>query len=461
MGFSPGDPISGEIAMFPDLQSRSALMFERAKLALPGGNSRHSLAVSPYPIYAASGSGCRVRDIDGSEYVDCINNMSANIHGHRHPAILAAVDRQMDRLISVGLPTEVEVELAETLCARVDSVERVRFANTGTEALMFAARAARAFTGRNKVAKIEGGYHGSYDALDVSNRPSPDAWGHAETPNVVRESGGFTDGSVADTIILPVNNLDATRSLIARHGDDLAAVVVDPLVSRMGFLKVDQAYLDMLREETERRGIVLVFDEVFSFRIGLQGAQGEVGIRPDLSTFGKVIGGGFPIGAVGGKADIMQMFSHLPKGRPIVEHSGTFNANPVSMAAGKAALDLFDAAAVSRLAGLGDRLREGLTRTLADLGLAWRVQGYGSLATILPFKDPARDYRAFHGAMAAANAGSTMAAFHRGMVNRGILPTFPAAFILSTAMDEAVIDSIVGAARESLSEIRNGSAQAA
>jgi glutamate-1-semialdehyde aminotransferase len=131
------------------------------------------------------------------------------------------------------------------------------------------------------------------------------------------------------------------------------------------------------------------------------------------------------------------------------------------MAAGKAALDLFDAAAVSRLAGLGDRLREGLTRTLADLGLAWRVQGYGSLATILPFKDPARDYRAFHGAMAAANAGSTMAAFHRGMVNRGILPTFPAAFILSTAMDEAVIDSIVGAARESLSEIRNGSAQAA
>lgn len=447
--------------MFPDTQSRSAQMFERAKASLPGGNSRHSLAVSPYPIYAASGSGCRVRDIDGSEYVDCINNMSANIHGHRHPAILAAVDRQLDKLISVGLPTEAEVELAEALCRRIDSVDLVRFANTGTEALMFAARAARAFTGRNKVAKIEGGYHGSYDALDVSNRPSPDAWGDSDAPNVVRESGGFTDGSVADTIILPVNNLQASRRLIERHSDDLAAIVVDPLVSRMGFLRVDQSYLDMLREETQRRGIVLIFDEVFSFRIGLQGAQGEVGICPDLSTFGKVIGGGFPIGAVGGKAEIMQMFSHLPKGRPTVEHSGTFNANPVSMAAGKVALDLFDSEAVSRLAALGDRLREGLTRALTDLGFPWRVQGYGSLASILPFQEPAKDYRAFHGAMASANAGAIMAAFHRGMINRGVLPTFPAAFILSTAMDEAVIDSVVEAARESLRDIRNGSAQAA
>ncbi|WP_374571306.1 aspartate aminotransferase family protein [Phenylobacterium sp.] len=447
--------------MYPDEKSRSAALFARAQAVLPGGNSRHSLAFAPYPIYAAAGEGCMVTDVDGASYIDCINNMSANIHGHRHPAVMEAATRQMEKLVSVGLPTEAEVTLAELMVARVDSVESIRFANSGTEALMFAVRAARAFTGRDLVAKIEGGYHGSYDALDVSNKPPAGAWGELDAPATVRESAGLTAGSVADTLVLPVNRVEATRALIERHGDRLAAIVLDPLVSRMGFLPLTAAYLAMVREETARRGIVLIMDEVFSFRLGPQGAQGAVGVRPDLSTFGKIIGGGFPIGAVGGRADIMDVFNHLPKGKPRVEHSGTFNANPVSMAAGAAALKLLDEAAFARLERLGDQLRDGLRGILKELSMPGQAPGQGSLLALLLHDRPVSDYRSFVETMTTTGAAREMAAFHRAMVNRGVLPVFPAAFILSTAMSEAVVDRILTAARESLRDVRDQQTAAA
>jgi len=446
---------------YPDERSVSAKLFELAQAVMPGGNSRHSLAFSPYPLYAATGEGAVVQDVDGRSYIDCINNMSAAIHGHRHPDILAAVNRQLDRLVSVGLPTEVEIELAELMVERVDSVETIRFANSGTEALMFAARAARAFTGRSLVAKIEGGYHGSYDALDVSNKPSPDEWGDPRAPATVRESAGFTDNSVADTLVLPVNDVEATRALIAEHGHELAAVVTDPLVSRMGFLPLTDDYLQMLRTETERRCIVLIFDEVFSFRLGPQGAQGAVGIRPDLSTFGKIIGGGFPIGAVGGRRDIMDVFNHLPDGRPKVEHSGTFNANPVSMAAGIASLKLLDAAAFDHLARLGDQLRSGVDSILAELGMPGRMQGRASLAALILHDRPVTDYRTFYDGMVRTDAMRLMAAFHRRMLNRGVLHVFPAGFILSTPMTTDTIGRVLEAARASLREIRDETAKEA
>lgn len=448
-------------AAFPNPKSRSATLFARAQAVMPGGNSRHSLAFAPYPLYAASGEGCTVIDADRKSYIDCINNMSATIHGHRHPAIAAAVDRQLGRLVSAGLPTEVEIELAELMVDRVSSVETIRFANSGTEALMFAARAARAFTGRRLIAKIEGGYHGSYDALDVSNRPSPDAWGDAAAPATVRESAGFTDNSVADTLILPVNDVDATRALIRAHGDDLAAIVTDPLVSRMGFLPLTAAYLNMLRDETAKRGIVLIFDEVFSFRLGVEGAQGRVGICPDLSTFGKIIGGGFPIGAIGGRRDIMDVFNHLPGGKARVEHSGTFNANPVSMAAGIAALKLLDEAMFAHLEALGQKLRNGIDSILAELGVAGRMQGDGSLAALILHDRPVSDYRSFYRGMVDSGAMPKLAAFHRAMLNRGVLHVFPAGFILSTPMTSATIDSILEAARDALREVRDLSARAA
>ncbi len=436
--------------MYPDAASTSARLFARAQAAMPGGNTRHSLAFGPYPLYAARGEGYRVWDVDGASYIDCINNMSANIHGHRHPAIGEAVARQMERVVSVGLPTESEIELAEVLIARVPSVERVRFANSGTEALMFAVRAARAFTGRRMIAKIEGGYHGAYDALDVSNRPSPQAWGEADAPATVRESEGFTDGAVADTIILPVNRVEATRALIERHGENLAAIVLDPLVSRMGFLPLSADYLAMVREETARRGIVLIVDEVFSFRVGPRGAQGAFGLTPDLSTFGKIIGGGFPIGALGGRADIMDVFNHRPHGKPRVEQSGTFNANPVSMAAGLAAMKLLDDATFAHLDALGARLRGGLDSIFRELGMPGRAHGMGSLAALVLHDKPVRDYRSFVDGIVSTGAMAKMGQWHAHMLNRGVLGVFPSGFILSTPMTSAVIDEILDAARQSL-----------
>ncbi len=443
--------------MYPDQRSRSAALFERARSVLPGGNSRHSIALAPYPIYAAEGEGCRLRDVDGAQYIDCIQNMSANIHGHRHPAILDAVATQLGKLVSTGLPTEVDIEFAELMTARVASVEKIRFANSGTEALMFAVRAARAFTGRQKVAKIEGGYHGSYDVLDVSNRPSPDAWGPPEAPVTVCESEGLGKGAVADTLVLPVNRPNETRAILERHGADLAAVVIDPLVSRMGFLSLTPEYLTLVRELTTRLGAVLIFDEVFSFRLGPQGAQGLVGVRPDLSAFGKIIGGGFPIGAVGGRAEVMEVFSHLPKGRPRVEHSGTFNANPVSMAAGLTAMKLLDHAAFAHLDALGEQLRGGLAAICAELGLPAQVQGRGSLFAMLPHQAAITDYRSFARALAASTFPGRWTDVHQHLINAGVLAIRPAAFTLCTPMTSDDIGAILEAARSALAATARGS----
>lgn len=438
--------------MFPDSNSRSAALFERAREVMPGGNSRHSVALRPYPIYAASGEGCQVTDADGRDYVDLINNMSANIHGHRHPVIMDAVSRQADRLVSAGMPTEAEIELAEVMVARVPSVDSIRFANSGTEALMFAVRAARAFTGRDLIAKIEGGYHGSYDALDVSNRPGPDAWGPADAPATVREGEGMTVGAVADTLVLPVNAVEPARHILRANAERLAAVVIDPLVSRLGFLPLSGEFLAMIAEETRAAGALLVYDEVFSFRLGLAGAQGAVGARPDLSTFGKIIGGGFPIGAVGGRRDVMDVFDHLAGRNPRVEHSGTFNANPISAVAGAAALGLLDQPAFDRLDRLGEGLRVGFHEIFRRLGIPGQMTGRGSLTALLPHDEPYTDYRSFAAALSKPGVGSMLAALNRGLINRGVLPVFPAAFILSTPMSDDIIDQVLTAGEAALQE---------
>lgn len=439
--------------MFPDPSSKSASLFARAQASLPGGNSRHSIAFAPYPIYAASGLGCEIRDADGTTYIDCINNMSANIHGHRHPAIMEAALKQQELLTSVGLPTETEIILAELLTARVPSVETVRFCNSGTEALMFAARVARAFTGRDMIAKIEGGYHGSYDSLDLSNRPSPDVWGDDDAPATVLEGSGITRAIADQTVILPVNRIEATRAIIKAKADRLAAVFIDPLVSRMGFLPLTDPYLKMLQEETARHGILLVFDEVFSFRLGRSGAQGRFGVSPDLTTFGKIIGGGYPIGALGGRREVMEVFNHLPSGKPKVPHSGTFFANPVSMAAGTAALNLLDESMFSHLDRLGDLLRTGLKDLSSRLGVAGQVMGLGSLVAFMPNSEPYSDYRGF--ARSAANAGGDAFKHFAGLINRGVLPVSPRGFILSTPMTEDTIGRILEAFEASVLAARD------
>ena len=318
--------------MYPDSNSSSQKMYDRALASLPGGNTRTTVFMKPYPIYAARGEGCRVWDLDGNVYIDCINNFTSQIHGHAHPALIKAATAQLALGSAFGLPTESEVDLAELLASRLPSVEQVRFANSGTEAVMMALKAARAHTGRPKIAKCEGAYHGSYDYAEVSLDPTPEAWGR-NAPVSVAYAKGTPDNVLADVVTIPFNDTEAAVSLIREHGPELACVLVDPMPNRAGLAPADRAYLEALRKVTREVGALLIFDEVITFRLGYRGAQGIWDIDPDLTTLGKIIGGGFPVGAIGGRKDVMAVFDPRP-GKPALPHGGTFSANPVTMRAG-------------------------------------------------------------------------------------------------------------------------------
>ena len=434
--------------MYPDPQSRSARLFERGQKVMPGGNSRSGVMYAPYPVYAASARGCRITDVDGVERVDFVNNWSSLIHGHGNPKILEAVARQAPQMMAVGMPTEVEIELAELMCSRVPSVERVRFSNSGSEGVLIALRAARAFTGRDKIAKAEGAYHGNPDSVEVSISPPPDKWGDPTAPASVPATEGIPAGVLRDTIVLPFNDVESTRRLIVANARELAAVIIDPVVSRMGFVHATPEYLSMLREVTREHGIVLVFDEVFSFRLGYHGAQGQVGIQPDLTAFGKIIGGGLPVGGTGGRADIMSVFDQT-RG-PRVEHAGTYNANPMTMAAGLACMQQMTPEAYARLASLGDRARNGLREALRVAGLPGAVYGTGSLVSLVFSDKPFNNFRELPLRQAEA---MRILALHRYLLNHGVLIVPYGMLILSTAMTEADIDFMVEQALGGMREI--------
>ncbi|MCW3836961.1 aspartate aminotransferase family protein [Sphingomonas canadensis] len=417
------------------LRPRSADLYRRAQQVMPGGNSRVTIFFPPHPPYADHGSGCRITDVDGVERIDFVNNYSSLIHGHCPPAIVEAVRRQVGDLFAVGLPTESEIDLAELITGRVASIEHIRFANSGTEGVMFAVKAARAFTGRPKIAKIEGAFHGSYDPSETSLASTPENWGGIDRPAAVALCHGTPASSLADTVVIPHNNVEVSRRLLREAGEQLAGVLIDPLPSRLHFMGTSPEFLAMLREETERLGALLIFDEVYSFRLGFGGAQEALGIRPDLTALGKIIGGGMPVGAVGGRADVMRVFV---EGGPKLVHGGTYNANPVTMVAGRTAMEMLDREAFARLERLGDRLRAGMAEILARRGIAGTVRGQGSLASIRFSDKPANDYRD----IVTDGADMELAArLHRGLLDSGIFCTSTLLFILSTPMDEAVIDT--------------------
>ena len=403
---------------------------------MPGGNSRHGVHFAPYPIYQASGQGCFITDVDGVERIDFVNNWSSLIHGHGNPQIIAAVSEQASRVMAVGAPTEVEIELAELFCDRLPGVERIRFSNSGTEAVLLALRAARAYTGRARIAKAEGAYHGKIDAVAISTAPVPERWGDPQQPASVPDSEGIPPRALDDTIVLPFNDIDATRTLLAEHSDELAAVIIDPLVSRMGFLPATPDYLSMLRETTAANGIVLIFDEVFSLRLGYNGAQGEVGITPDLTALGKVIGGGLPAGATGGSAEVMSVFDGS-SGHVRVEHAGTYNANPMTMSAGLACMRQLSPEAFARLNALGDRARAGLRDALQVSGLRGQVLGQGSLISLV-FND--KPFHNFRELPIGPHELESIISLHRYLLNHGVQMIPFGSFILSTAMTEANID---------------------
>jgi glutamate-1-semialdehyde 2,1-aminomutase len=420
--------------------SRSAALFARAQGVLPGGNSRTTVYMAPYPPYAAAGDGCWVTDVEGDRRLDCLNNYTALIHGHAHPAVVEAATRRLAQGASFPLPTPEEVDLATLLCERVPSAERVRFTNSGSEAVMVALKGARAFTGRPKIAKFEGAYHGSYDYAEVSLASTAETWGSLAAPASTPYSRGTPPAVLEDVVVLPFNHTAHAVARIEREAAHLAAVLIDPVPNRIGLIPADVEFLQAMREVTRAHGIVLIFDEVISFRVDYHGAQGALGVTPDMTTLGKIIGGGFPVGAVAGRAEVMAVFDPTRGAPPAAPHGGTFNANPVTMAAGLVAMRLLTPDAYARLADLGAKLRASLDDCFEQAGVPGRVTGMGSLFRLHPMDRELRDYRSTR---STPEEGERLVRLVRRLLEHGVLMSVTGLGCLSTAMGEAEIESLM------------------
>jgi glutamate-1-semialdehyde 2,1-aminomutase len=422
-------------------ESATARLFEEASRYMPGGTSRLHYYSKPYPIYARSGKGALLTDVDGVERLDFLNNMTALIHGHANERVNQAIREQLERGTAFSEPTEQELALAKLLCERV-GLDRIRFANSGTEAVMMAIKLARAFTGRSKIAKFEGFYHGYYDYVQVSFSSTPDNWGPLDAPVSTPSSGGLADSVTReDVITLPYNDREGVEGLLAQHGPSLAAVICDPLSNKAGFPLPAEGFLQYLRDITRAYGIVLIYDEVISFRVGYRGAQGKYGGAPDLTAFGKIMGGGLPVGAVGGAAEVMAMLDPT-SGPARVISGGTYSGNPLTAVAGPAALEQVTPEVYARLDALGERLRSRGNAALRALGEPAQLTGDGSLFRVMMTADPITDYRA---GVQHASPASRFAQLHLNLLDEGVIISKEGLACISTPMGEPEVDYFVSA----------------
>lgn len=424
--------------------SHSAELFERAALRIPGGvNSpvRAWRAVGGSPLFVARAAGATVWDSDGRAYIDYLGSWGPMILGHAHPAVVAAIRAALDNGSSFGAPTEAEVELAEVLCAAVPSMDMVRCVSSGTEATMTAIRLARGFTGRPKLLKFDGCYHGHVDALLVRAGSGAATFG-------VPDSAGVPAATAGDTLVARHNDLDQVRKHFAAAGDAIAAVVVEPVAGNMGLVPPAPGFLAGLREVTERAGALLIFDEVISgFRLGYGGYQSIAGIQPDLTCLGKIVGGGLPLAAFGGRREVMECLAPLGP----VYQAGTLSGNPLAVAAGLATLaELRRPGVYERLEAMGARLEAGMRAALRAFPRPTVLHRLGSLFTVFFGVDSVPDATA-----AAACDKDLFARWFRGMLAEGIYlapSQFECGFV-SLAHGEAEIDRTVGAAARVLAQI--------
>jgi len=426
---------------------RSRELMNQAVRLLPGGvNSpvRAFRAVEGTPPFIVRARGCLLTDADGNEYIDYVGSWGPMLFGHAHPEVVRAVQQAAADGLSFGAPTEREVELARRITAMVPSVEMVRLVNSGTEATMSALRLARGFTGRAKVVKFEGCYHGHVDALLARAGSGAATFG---TP----DSAGVPAGTVADTVCLPYNGTDEFLQAAGALGEELACVIVEPVAGNMGCVPPEPGFLETLREKTREVGALLIFDEVMTgFRLAPGGAQDLFGVLPDLTALGKVLGGGLPLAAYGGRADIMRLVA--PEG-PVYQ-AGTLSGNPLATAAGLAQLGLCRPEAYRRLEEISARLESGLQEATERAGAPTRVQRAGSMLTLF-FSD--RPVRNFQDALSCDR--EAFARFHRLMLEQGIYlpPSQFEAWFVSTAHDEAAVERTVEAAAASLRALTGGS----
>ncbi len=382
----------GEIENFQKMMPESESLFNEAKKYLPGGTTRTLHFFEPHPVFIDRGEGCHITDVDGNSRVDFFNNATSLILGHCHPCVMKAVSEQLKKGSAFHGPTSHITELAKAICERIPSVEKVRFTNSGSEATRLALQLAKSYTGKNKIAKFEGGYHGSHEYASVSTHPPLELAGDPDEPNSVPDASGISDDILKSVVVLPYNHIHAVEKVIEKHRDDLACILVEPMMGAAGIIPAKQEFLSGLKEVALRYEMLLIFDEVQTFRFSMGGAQEWYGVTPDLTTLGKIIGGGFPIGAVGGKKEIMDLLDSS-RGRPRIPHGGTFNGNPISMVAGLATLRELTPMVFERFSELGHELRTGLRSIFRKYRLPAQVTGEASFFAIHFVEGKVVDYR--------------------------------------------------------------------
>ncbi len=426
------------------VEARSKAAFEEARHYIPGGvNSpvRAFRSVGLTPVFAERGQGSRLYDIDGNHYIDYIGSWGPLILGHAHPEVLAAITDMAAKGTSFGAPTLLETEMAKLVCERVPSVEVVRMVNSGTEATMSALRLARGYTGRNKIVKFEGGYHGHADSLLIKAGSGVATLGLPDSP-------GVPEGVAAHTITVPYNDLEAVKQAFQAYGEEIAAIIVEPVAGNMGVVPPLAGFLEGLRSITLQYGSLLIFDEVMTgFRVGLHCAQGRFGVTPDLTCMGKVIGGGLPVGAYGGKREIMERMA--PAG-PIYQ-AGTLSGNPLAMAAGYTTLKLLGEPGVyETLEKRSARLEAGLTANSAEFGIAVTINRVGSMLCPFYTEERVTNYTAAK----SSNLQQFNTVFE-GLLDHGvcIAPSQFEGLFISLAHTDDDIDQTIAAHREALKRL--------
>jgi glutamate-1-semialdehyde 2,1-aminomutase len=417
--------------IFQDIENRyrqktpkSAEHNARARHRLPGGDTRTATYYQPYPANMVRGKGCRLYDADGNEYIDMLNNYTSLIHGHAHPRVMEAARTQLENGSVFGSATEIQYIHAEHLCGRVPSLE------------MFI--------------KMDGGYHGSHDYIEVNVFPgSGTEPGEAGLPARHVEPGA-PRSVLNDMLVVPFNDLDAVESLLKKYEDKIAAVMLEPMMGALGMVAPRPEFLSGLRKLTERCGVLLIFDEVITFRLSTGGIQQADGVTPDLTALGKIIGGGFPVGAFGGRKDIMAVFD--PSRPNPVYHSGTFNGTDVIMAAGLATLELYDQEAIDRINRLGEKLRKGIGQAFINAGMIGQASGRGSLTQIHWRRGEIA--RAMDTVEGFFLAGDLPRYLHLELMNRGYYAAPRGMLVISTPMDENVIDTFLGEFAEALDVVK-------
>lgn len=419
--------------------SKSEQLFSKAVKYLPGGVSRNTIFRKPQPYYAEKGEGCYVTDIEGVTRIDFANNMASLIHGHAYAPIVEAVSAQLAKGSCFTMATEAEVNYAELLCNRVPSFDKIRFVNSGTEAVMAMLKASRAYTGKAKIAKVEGAYHGAYDYAEVSQTASPSNWGDIDKPSSIPVAVGTPEKALEDVVVIPFNDVERAIKILDQHKDEIACILVDLLPHRVGLIPASDEFICALRQWADNNASLLVFDEVITFRTNYAGAQQNYSIDPDLTAMGKVIGGGFPVGALAGCNKVMKVLDPTEP-KVLLPHSGTFSANPITMTAGYIAMRDFDQNAVEKLNALATYAREEIKKAISDVGISACVTGAGTMFRVHLKAQPPKNYR---DAYVDKNESRLINELLDHMFDNGVMMINTCSATLSTKMSKNEINHLV------------------